>query len=90
MPLSSSLVRGRLGLAVAALALGLVSVPAAASASSSAVVVNEVYGGGGNAGATFTNDFVELANRSDAAVDVDRLVGPVPRRPAPARGRSPR
>jgi predicted extracellular nuclease len=34
-------------------------------------VVNEVYGGGGNSGATYTNDFVELTNRSDTAVSLD-------------------
>ncbi|MDQ3806378.1 MAG: lamin tail domain-containing protein, partial [Acidobacteriota bacterium] len=30
------------------------------------VVISQVYGGGGNAGATFTHDFVELFNRGDA------------------------
>lgn len=34
------------------------------------VVISQVYGGGGNAGATYRNDFVELFNRSAAAVDV--------------------
>ena len=28
------------------------------------VVISEVYGGGGNAGATYTNDFIELYNRT--------------------------
>lgn len=32
------------------------------------VVINEVYGAGGNAGAVYQNDFVELYNRSDTAV----------------------
>jgi predicted extracellular nuclease len=44
--------------------------PASATPATS-VVVNEVYGGGGNSGATYTNDFVELTNRSDAAVSLD-------------------
>jgi predicted extracellular nuclease len=35
------------------------------------VVVSQVYGGGGNTGATFKNDFVELFNRGDAAVNLD-------------------
>ena len=26
------------------------------------VVINEVYGGGGNSGATYTNDFIEILN----------------------------
>jgi predicted extracellular nuclease len=59
--------------AVAALALvGLEAIPASSSAAPSAgPVVNEVYGGGGNSGATLRNDFIELANRSAAAQSVD-------------------
>jgi uncharacterized protein len=34
------------------------------------VVISEVYGGGGNAGATLTNDFIELYNRGSAPVDI--------------------
>ena len=34
------------------------------------VVISQIYGGGGNAGATLKNDFVELFNRGDAAVDI--------------------
>jgi uncharacterized protein len=41
-----------------------------AQAASAGVVISEVYGGGGNSGATFTNDFVELYNHSDVAVEV--------------------
>ncbi|HET6168027.1 MAG TPA: endonuclease/exonuclease/phosphatase family protein [Marmoricola sp.] len=33
-----------------------------ASAASTGMIISEVYGGGGNSGATYTNDFVELAN----------------------------
>ena len=40
----------------------------AASAVSSTIVVSQVYGGGGNLGATFKNDFIELYNRSAAPV----------------------
>jgi predicted extracellular nuclease len=43
----------------------------AAAAPSSGPVVNEVYGGGGNSGATLKNDFIELANRSAAPIAVD-------------------
>jgi predicted extracellular nuclease/2',3'-cyclic-nucleotide 2'-phosphodiesterase (5'-nucleotidase family) len=32
--------------------------------------LNEVYGGGGNSGATFTHDFVELVNTSDEDIDL--------------------
>src|SRR5262245_214989 len=35
---------------------------------SSTVVISQVYGGGGNAGATYKNDFIELFNRSAAPV----------------------
>ncbi|HET8784369.1 MAG TPA: ExeM/NucH family extracellular endonuclease, partial [Candidatus Limnocylindrales bacterium] len=35
------------------------------------VVISQVYGGGGNSGATLTNDFVELFNRSDAPVSLE-------------------
>jgi uncharacterized protein len=45
----------------------LVSSPEAASAS---VVISQVYGGGGNSGAVFTHDFIELHNRGSAPVDL--------------------
>ena len=41
-----------------------------ASGASPDVVVGQVYAGGGNTGAPFQNDFVELFNRGSAAVDV--------------------
>jgi len=34
------------------------------------VVISEVYGGGGNTGATYTNDFIELYNPTSAAVSL--------------------
>ncbi len=37
---------------------------------SSAVVISQVYGGGGNSGSTFKNDFIELFNFSNATVDI--------------------
>ncbi|HEU5043240.1 MAG TPA: lamin tail domain-containing protein [Nocardioidaceae bacterium] len=43
----------------------------AASAVSPDVVISEVYGGGGNSGASWTNDFVELYNAGTAPVDVN-------------------
>lgn len=53
-------------LAAAALLLGA---PAAQGASSG-VVLSQVFAGGGNTGAAFANDFVELFNRGSAAVDL--------------------
>jgi len=34
------------------------------------VVISQVYGGGGNTGATWRNDFVELFNRGTETVSV--------------------
>ncbi|TCD10570.1 T9SS type B sorting domain-containing protein [Pedobacter frigidisoli] len=34
------------------------------------IVISEVYGGGGNSGATFKNDFIELYNPGNTAVDL--------------------
>jgi DNA/RNA endonuclease G (NUC1)/uncharacterized protein YjdB len=34
------------------------------------VVISQIYGGGGNSGATYTHDFVELFNRGTAPVDL--------------------
>jgi predicted extracellular nuclease len=42
-----------------------------AGAVSSTIVVSQVYGGGGNSGATLKNDFIELYNRSAAPVSVN-------------------
>jgi uncharacterized protein len=55
-----------------ALGVALLAAPVLpASAASPNVVVSEVYGGGGNSGATYTHDFVTLLNRGDAAVSLD-------------------
>jgi len=40
------------------------------SASHAAMVISQVYGGGGNSGATYKNDFVELFNNGTSAVPV--------------------
>jgi predicted extracellular nuclease len=53
---------------------GLFAAALPAQAVSASVVISEVYGGGGNSGAVWKNDFVELYNRSDAAVNVDGWV----------------
>ena len=53
-----------------ALLIGLLLIPATAGASTSGVVVSQLYGGGGNSGASFQNDFVELFNGGTSAVDV--------------------
>jgi endonuclease G len=41
------------------------------SVGSTGIVISQVYGGGGNSGATFTNDFIELFNRGNAPVSLN-------------------
>lgn len=41
-----------------------------AYATSPDIVISQVYGGGGNSGAPYTNDFIELYNRGGAAVSL--------------------
>jgi uncharacterized protein len=69
----NSLARGaRIALATVAVALvAAVAATPAGAAPSTGLVVNEVYGGGGNSGATYTNDFIEITNRGSSAVSVD-------------------
>src|SRR2546430_13008166 len=50
--------------------MALVPLSQPAAAVSTTVVISQVYGGGGNSGATFKNDFIELFNRGGAVVDV--------------------
>jgi predicted extracellular nuclease len=67
----SSLIGGAGAVAlVAGLVVGLPTTAQAAISPSAPVVINEVYGGGGNTGATYTRDFVELYNKSDSPVSV--------------------
>jgi hypothetical protein len=63
-------------LAIASLAIvALVLVPdrvvRPVEAISSGVVISQVYGGGGNAGATYTNDFIEIFNRGSSPVSLN-------------------
>jgi hypothetical protein len=61
----------RTRLLVALVFAALLLAAPAARASSSGVVVSQVYAGGGNADASFTNDFVELFNAGSSAVSLD-------------------
>src|SRR5262249_32561356 len=56
-----------LGFAVSAYYLGA---PPPAQGVSSGIVISQIYGGGGNAGAAFKNDFIELFNRGASPVTV--------------------
>ena len=60
--------RTRLPIVIACAALLLAAT--GAQGASSDVVISQVYAGGGNAGASYTNDYVELLNRGSSAVDV--------------------
>ncbi len=68
--LRSAAASPRILLAALAFSLTLTMLPPAALAASPTIVISQVYGGGGNSGATYTNDFIELHNRSDVAVSV--------------------
>jgi len=66
---------------IASALLGLVAAPLvvlsggtpAQAAPSTGLVISEAYGGGGNSGATFTHDFVELFNPTDAEISVEGM-----------------
>ncbi len=60
----------RINLAALLLVVAVVLAAPSALAATSSVVVSQVYAGGGNAGATYQNDFVELFNRGGSAVDL--------------------
>jgi predicted extracellular nuclease len=53
-----------------ALVFGLVSIAMPAQAVSPDIVISQVYGGGGNSGATYKNDFIELFNRGTTTVSL--------------------
>ncbi len=59
--------QGRVG----ALSANITIVPCTPSPAT--VVISQVYGGGGNAGATLTHDYVELFNRTNVTADLNGL-----------------
>ncbi|MGO3649096.1 ExeM/NucH family extracellular endonuclease [Agrococcus casei] len=65
---------GIVALSATVAASGLTAItpaPAAQAAPSTGLVISEAYGGGGNGGAKFNQDFIELYNLSDAEVSLD-------------------
>jgi len=62
--------RARISLVVVVLLTAALLVSPVAQSASPDVVVSQLYAGGGNSGASFTNDFVELFNRGASPVDV--------------------
>src|SRR6476660_8366148 len=69
---SRRVLSGAAGLAVALAGLAGVS-PAEANTAGPGLVINEVYGGGGNSGATLKNDFVELRNTTSHPISLGGL-----------------
>ena len=53
--------------------VGLITVPVkeVKAEKASGVVISEVYGGGGNGGSKYKNDFIELYNPTDADINID-------------------
>ena len=47
-----------------------VSIAHSAFAASSTLVISQIYGGGGNAGATLKNDFIEIFNRGTTTINL--------------------
>nr|WP_246257522.1 endonuclease/exonuclease/phosphatase family protein [Amycolatopsis anabasis] len=62
----------RIGVLAAALVLAGIATPVAGAEPSADAVIAEVYGGGGNSGATLTSDFIELVTAGPAPL---RLAG---------------
>ncbi|HVU56449.1 MAG TPA: choice-of-anchor J domain-containing protein [Puia sp.] len=65
---SGGAVNGRLTLQSAGADSQTVSLSGSITAPAAKIVVNQVYGGGGNSGSVFANDFIELFNDADTLV----------------------
>ncbi|WP_370288156.1 ExeM/NucH family extracellular endonuclease [Nocardioides sp.] len=71
---ANRLLCGALGTALSLSGLTALAAPAAQAApDGSGLVISEVYGAGGNSGAVYNADFVELANPTSSAVSLDGL-----------------
>src|SRR5260370_25156057 len=69
-PPSSELPMPRIRSLLVLFAVGALLAAPFAHGATSGVVISQIYAGGGNAGASYTNDFVELFNRGAAPVDL--------------------
>src|SRR5262249_30090672 len=47
-----------------------ISLTVTAPLANSTIVISQIYGGGGNSGALYTNDYVQLYNRGSSTVDI--------------------
>lgn len=50
---------------------GLLAFAASPASAASNLVISQVYGGGGNSGATYTHDFIELFNRGTTNINLN-------------------
>ncbi len=58
-------------LLIISLISGMVCIrPAVVNAASEAIIISQIYGGGGNSGAQYKNDYIELFNRGTTAVSL--------------------
>ncbi|UNX56567.1 ExeM/NucH family extracellular endonuclease (plasmid) [Georgenia sp. TF02-10] len=74
MPSPKQLVVGAVGLGLSVTGLSFLATPTAhANPDGTALVISEVYGAGGNGGATFNADFVELYNPTDEDISLSGL-----------------
>ncbi|PWN02906.1 hypothetical protein DJ010_10975 [Nocardioides silvaticus] len=71
MPSLKQVLGGVLGSVLTVTGLQLVLPAAPAQAAGPGLVIKEVYGGGGNSNATFTNDFIELYNSSAGPISLN-------------------
>ncbi len=70
-PASRAGLAAALGLGVAVTGLSAAALPAQADTGGTGLVISEAYGGGGNSGASYKNDFVELYNPTAKAISVE-------------------
>jgi predicted extracellular nuclease len=64
------LARLKVPCATVAAVTGFFAFAGVANAISTNVVISQIYGGGGNSGATYQNDYIEIFNKSSSLVDV--------------------
>ncbi len=62
----------RVRIALLVLSVSVLTPAPEAHAASRSAVVSQVYGSGGNAGATYNRDFIELFNRSKSTLDLSK------------------
>lgn len=56
-----------------AVIFGFISLSLLFSSQANALVISQIYGGGGNSGALFSHDFIEIFNNSSTAIDLNGI-----------------